>query len=373
LTFPSLAGAAVVWTATFESGTLSEFRGGVNLVQPNGTRKNVEVLGEQVYSGKFAGKITVHPDDTFTFNQNRADIGHPSTLTAQGAQVWLSGHYMMPADAQTRMEFAFFESNTSFLNAMDFWVEPRMGGGTNIVYGVGDLGRTVVWTGNFTIGVWHQVAIHVLWSTSATVGTVDVWFDGVQVVTDRKAQTSRDTNTLFFETGLHRRTPGTVTETIYLDDFIEADNFADAKIAPPIGSDAGVGDASNTGAGGSEAGGAGGAATDGGTSAGGTTGAGGATGAGTGGSTSVTGTGGSTSTGTGGSTSVTGTTGSATTGTAGGSTTSAGTTGTGSGAGPDAGSGCSCGVLRAGDDVPKWWAGALLLGGAIAARRRRRS
>src|SRR6267142_2507724 len=59
---PRSARAAIVWTATHESGNLSEWMSGPNPTKtlPGGVvRKNVEVLGEQVYSGKYACKITV--------------------------------------------------------------------------------------------------------------------------------------------------------------------------------------------------------------------------------------------------------------------------------------------------------------------------
>ena len=187
LASPRFARAAVVWTATFEKGDLSEWTPGINGTK--GTRKNVEVLGEKVYSGKYAGKITVHPDDTFTFDQNRVDIQHPSTLTAEGKDSWLSGHYMMPEDAKVRNQIGFYESNKSFQNVMDFWVAPKTGGGTTINFGVGFSAPTTPhWTADFTAGVWHQIAIHVHWSTNAANGTVDVWFDGAQVVTSCKAQ-----------------------------------------------------------------------------------------------------------------------------------------------------------------------------------------
>src|SRR6266478_58371 len=78
---PSPARATVVWTSTFEKGNLSEWTPGVNATK--GTRKNVEVLGEQVHSGSYACKITVHPDDLFSqYVQDRVDIQHQSTLTA---------------------------------------------------------------------------------------------------------------------------------------------------------------------------------------------------------------------------------------------------------------------------------------------------
>jgi MYXO-CTERM domain-containing protein len=254
---PGRARAMVVWTATFEKGDSSEWMPGTNPTK--GARKNFEVLGEQVYRGKFAGKITLHPDDLFgQYNQDRVDIQHQSTLTGEGKDMWISGHYMMPEDAKVRDEIAFFESNTSFQNVMDFWVDAKAGGGTTINFGVGFLGATKLWTADFTKGVWHQVAIHVLWSQNAQTGSVDVWFDGAQVVTAAKAKTKADGNTLFFQTGLHRKDPADFTEVIYFDDFIEADSMADAGIAAPTPEMGGGG----TGAGGmAGAAGAGGGST----------------------------------------------------------------------------------------------------------------
>jgi hypothetical protein len=228
------ARAAVVWKATFEKGDMSEWMPGTNAKGPDGVRENFQVLGEQVYRGKFAGKITLHPDDLFgQYKQDRVDIQHQSTLTGEGQSSWISGHYLMPEDAKVRNEIAFFESNVSYQNVMDFWVDAKAGGGTTINFGVGFLGATKLWTADFTKGVWHQIAIHVLWSTNAQTGSVDVWFDGQQVVTAAKAKTKADANTLFFQTGLHRKDPAEFTEVIYFDDFIEADNQADAAIAAP--------------------------------------------------------------------------------------------------------------------------------------------
>jgi len=276
--------AAVVWSATFEKGDSSEWMPGTNPKGPDGVRKNFEVLGEQVYRGKYAGKITLHPDDLFgQYKQDRVDIQHQSTLTAEGQNTWISGHYLMPEDAKVRNEIAFFESNVSYQNVMDFWVDAKPGGGTTINFGVGFLGATKLWTADFTKGVWHQIAIHVLWSTNASTGTVDVWFDGQQVVTAAKAKTKADGNTLFFQTGLHRKDPAEFTEVIYFDNFIEADSQADAAIAAPtpdpsgsVGGAGGVAGAAGAG-GGSTAGAAGsnsptgGTATTGGANTAGTT------------------------------------------------------------------------------------------------------
>jgi hypothetical protein len=254
---PSSALATVVWTADFEEGNLDEWTPGIN------NEGNVEVLGEQVYMGQYAGKITVHPEDTFTFEQNRVDIQHQSTLTAEGADTWISGYYYLPEDAKVRNNLGFFESNESYQNVMDFWVEPKQGGGTSLVFGVGFLGDTVLWTGDFTAGVWHQIAIHVHWSTNEQMGSVDFWLDGMQVVTGETAKTKADGNTLFFQTGMHRSEVGQFTETVYIDNFIEADSMADAQIMAPAmagGAGGAGGMAGSAGAGGTAMAGGGGVA-----------------------------------------------------------------------------------------------------------------
>jgi hypothetical protein len=135
---------------------------------------------------------------------------------------------------------------------------------------------------DFSIGKWHQVAIHIHWSTDPTKGVIDVWFDGQQVVTNYKTQTAADGNTLFFQTGLHRRSVANFTDTIYFDDFIEADALADAQIGAPTPGDGGAPpDAASADGGGDATGaaGAGGAAGIAGAGAGaGTAGAAGAAG-----------------------------------------------------------------------------------------------
>jgi Polysaccharide lyase len=242
LALPGAAQAAVAWTSTFEKGDLSEWTPGINATKTLAggmVRENVVVQEAQVYTGKYACEITVHPDDLFgQYVQDRVDIQHQSTLTGEGQDTWISGHYLMLADAGCRNEFAFWESNVSSTNVMDFWVEPKSEGGTGttINFGVGFLGATQLWSADFAIGKWHQVAIHVHWSTNAKLGSVDVWFDGQQVVTAYKAQTKADGNTLFYQNGLHRKVEEPFVDAIYFDDFIEADSFAEAKIGAPTAS-----------------------------------------------------------------------------------------------------------------------------------------
>src|SRR5258706_10560780 len=209
---PRPARAAVVWTATHEGGDLKEWGGGLNLTKtlPDKTvRNNAEILGEQVYAGKLACKITVHPDDTFgPYNQDRVDLSHRSTLTGEGKDSYLSGYYYLPEDSKTRTEILFYETDSSFRNWMDLWIEPKQGGGTTVKFGIesqgANLGSVLLWTGDFTPATWHQVAMHVHWSTNSQNGVVDVWFDGQPVITGHQHNTKFYNNAMFFNVVLTR-------------------------------------------------------------------------------------------------------------------------------------------------------------------------
>ncbi len=108
---------------------------------------------------------------------------------------------------------------------------------------VGFLGATQLWSADFAIGKWHQRGGFIVhWSTNPKLGSVDVWYDGKEVVTAYTFQTKPDQNTLFYQNGLHRKVQENFVDTIYIDDFIEADTFAEAQIAAPSdsGSDGGT-------------------------------------------------------------------------------------------------------------------------------------
>src|SRR4051812_30550893 len=151
------ARATVVWTAGMEKGDLSEWTSQTNGTKTLGdgtVRKNIIASGEKVYSGSYACKVTVHPDDTFgQYVQDRADTKHDSTLTGEGKDSYLSGYYFLPEDSKTRTEIAFYETKMTSRNWMDLWVEPKTGGGTKVTFGIesngADLGSVHVWTGDW--------------------------------------------------------------------------------------------------------------------------------------------------------------------------------------------------------------------------------
>jgi hypothetical protein len=225
--------AAVIWKADFETGDLTQWNGTTN--GSKGARKNIEFVADPVQQGKTAAKFTIHPDDTFGGGQQRVQVTRNQARTGEGQDTFMSWYVLVPADPLIRDNIAYWESNSSYQNMMTWWVAPKgaAGGGTTINYGTGALGRNKQWTADITLNKWHQLAVHIHWSVNAQMGSVQLYFDGAMVV-DVKVQTKADGNSLFFQAGYHRASVSPLIDSIYIDNFVEADNLAEI-LAPPTG------------------------------------------------------------------------------------------------------------------------------------------
>jgi hypothetical protein len=222
--------AGVVWKADFETGDISQFNGNINAT--NKDRKNIEIVSDPVRQGKSAAKLTIHSDDTFAARQMRVQLTRHSPRTAEGQDLYLSFYLRMNQAPLVRDNFAYWESDKSWRNMMTWWVEPKERGGATINFGTGNLGPNKHWTADFTLGRWHQMAMHILWSTDPQVGRIKLWYDG-KVVVDIRAQTKADANPMFFQPGLHRADRSSAVDTLFLDDFVESDTLADIGLVKP--------------------------------------------------------------------------------------------------------------------------------------------
>lgn len=145
--------------------------------------------------------------------------------------------YMYMKDApKDRDHFLYWEGSPPprYNNVMTWWVEPKKdGAGAFIKYGTGNLGRKGVhWEGNFTIGQWHQLAMHIHWSEDPKKGNAKLWWDG-DVVLDKKVQTKGPESVYFCQPGIHRDPHTKSVDTIYFDDFICATTLEEIEIRKP--------------------------------------------------------------------------------------------------------------------------------------------
>jgi hypothetical protein len=261
--------AAVTWKADFETKDLKQFSGSTNATK--GTRQNIEFVSDPVQQGMVAGKFTIHEDDIFSSTQMRVQITRNGARTGEGQDVFTSFYFRVASDPMVRANIAYWETSGSNRNMMTWWLVAKAGGGTTLNFGTGNLGSAKhLFTGDVTVGQWHQIAFHVHWSTSATTGNIVFWLDGKQVV-DEKTATKPDGNSLFFQAGIHRASRSTLVDTVFFDNFLEGDSVADIMIAPagpadPDGgapADAANSDAPVSGSGGAVGGGGGASATGG--------------------------------------------------------------------------------------------------------------
>jgi hypothetical protein len=135
-----------------------------------------------------------------------------------------------------RDNFFYWEGSPppGYNNVMTWWAEPKKdGSGTAIKYGTGNLGRKGVhWEGDFTIGRWHQLGMHIHWSEDPAKGNAKLWWDGVEVL-DKRVQTKGPQTVYFSQPGIHRDPHTKSVDTIYFDDIICATTLEEIKLQKP--------------------------------------------------------------------------------------------------------------------------------------------
>jgi hypothetical protein len=232
-----LASAKVIFKADFETGDLSEWDQTGTRSQ-NATARNVQVVSDIVQHGKYAAKFTIHEDDVFNARQLRVQVGGPKVTVEEGSETYMSFYIYMAEPPKDRDNFFYWEGTPppKYDNVMTWWVEPKEGGGTLIKYGTGNLGRDGThWAADFTVGRWHQLAMHIHWSENPDKGNVRLWFDGAQVL-DKKLKTKGAESIYFCQPGIHRSPHAASIDSIYFDDFILADTLEEVLgKAPGLG------------------------------------------------------------------------------------------------------------------------------------------
>lgn len=241
----SIATAQVSWRGDFETGNTSQYD---SLLNPTIMgRTYTTVVQDVVAGGRYAARIELHDDARWSNGLRRVEVHHSpqASRTAAGSTLFFAWSFRVPQALPTSPEqtIGYFESNTSYQQLMAFAVI-----GADLRFSTNRPTWRAHWTGRgvVTPNVWHRVAVRVLWSTDPQVGTVDVWFDGAQVVTGAHAATLADANPAFAQMGLLRGNVNfTDVPVIYLDEALEGSSLEavqglglDGGVAMPV--DAGV-------------------------------------------------------------------------------------------------------------------------------------
>jgi hypothetical protein len=226
------AAAEVLFRADFETGDFSQFGGVSRGAKPG----HAAVVTDVVHAGKYAGRFTIHEDDVFNARQLRVQVNGPRVTVKEGSDTFMSFYLFMKDPPKDRDNFFYWEGSPPprYQNVMTWWVEPRpAGAGTAVRFGTGDLGRNgVLWDGEFVVGRWHQLGMHVHWSEDPARGNVKLWWDGA-VVLDRRAKTKGPQSVYFCQPGIHRSPHTKSVDTVYFDDFLCATTLEEINLEKP--------------------------------------------------------------------------------------------------------------------------------------------
>jgi MYXO-CTERM domain-containing protein len=203
----------------------------------------VDVQSELVGEGRLAARIELHNDAVWPNGLKRVELQHlPAPgRTSEGATTFFAWSFYLPEALPEQYDQAigYWESNTSYQQVMAFNVQ-----GDDIVFATRRPSNVVQWQADdvVTAGEWHRIAMGITWSTNGAQGSVDVWFDGQQVVDGAVAQTLADGNPCFVQLGLLRDAfEFADVPVIVLDDAVEGDALDDVRPSdvPGVGGDDG--------------------------------------------------------------------------------------------------------------------------------------
>jgi hypothetical protein len=252
------ARAQEVWRGDFETGDTSQFDGELNGTV--GGSDQITLVEDPVTDGVHAARIELVNEAVWPNGLKRVELHHSpaSGRTDEGNETYFAWSFFLPETLPRDPEqtIGYWESDASYRQLMAFAVI-----GTDLRFSTNRPDWTEHWTGTgvITPGVWHRIAMHILFSEDAAVGTVDVWFDGVQVVTGAHASFLADANSAFTQIGLLRGAiEFTDAPVIFLDDAIEGDSLESVRpdalsAAPDAGTSADAGGSSDPDASSSDA------------------------------------------------------------------------------------------------------------------------
>lgn len=216
--------AAPVWVGDFEAGNLDEWN---FKLFPEYT----SIVDSPTIHGTKAARIELDNAAEWSNGLRRVELHHSPAegRTDEGAETYFAWSFYLPETLPTdpSHQIGYWESDNSYQQMMAFQVE-----GEHISFSTRRPQNNVQWQADnlATAGVWHRIALHIKWSKNAAQGYVDVWFDGIQVVTQGAAQTLADDNSHFTQVGLLRGDEDFQDKpVIIIDDAVEGDSLADVR------------------------------------------------------------------------------------------------------------------------------------------------
>lgn len=237
-----------IFTGNFDTGNASQWGNCQNRVYNGacrnwaGTQYMMQFTSAIKRQGSHAARFEIHDGDIPNFGGGeRTEVAGPTWNVGGGVEHWYAWSTMFDQN--------FTDETNKTYGVVDQWHDmsnssPPVGFYTDV--GTGQWGLRVnrqsspgnfidnaaIWKGSLAHGTWQDIKIHIKWSTSDSVGFVELWHNGVrQTFVGRCAGQTRcmgrtltpgGGDAVYFKQGIYRGSAATGTDVLFKDGFVAA-------------------------------------------------------------------------------------------------------------------------------------------------------
>ena len=218
------AHAAALWSSGFETNSLSEWDYELN---PEG----LSVVTDPVAAGQYALRAELTSETVWDNGIFRTELQYKPTKSrvSEGAETYFGWSIYLPAPLPAGdYQLGYYETGSTYNQVFSLHAE-----GADVALYVNHRGEGSPHkvAGVLTTGAWHRIVYHVKWSADPAIGFVDLWWDGVKVVTQAKGETFVDDDPAVIQLGLLKNPPAPPQAVVlYVDEAIDGEAYADVSL-----------------------------------------------------------------------------------------------------------------------------------------------
>ncbi len=220
LAAPLSANAAVVWRGDLATGDLSQWSG-TEVAASN----RLQVVTSPLRSGAHSMRVQVDSGDLVNGGCRAEAFAHTET---EGSERYYAWSTLFPSDYPVSSLWQVFtqwhHGGSTGSPPLSFDAESEQ---IKLIAN----GVTTLWSTPLLRGVWRDFVFHVKFSANASLGFVEVWLDGVQVLAKTSLATLYPGQTVYLKQGYYRSPSISGNQVLYHSGMIEGENLLD--VLPP--------------------------------------------------------------------------------------------------------------------------------------------
>lgn len=230
LALSTAARANVIWRGDYETNDLSQW------ASIEGITSRFTMVTSPVRQGKYALRLELRQGD-FINGGDRNEVDAPETCT-EGMERYYAWSTMFDLTYPSNPSWQVFTQWHHSGFTLSPPLEMDIHGEVISIGSAAPVGNDTIplWQAPLVRGVWHDFVVHVMWSADATVGFVELWYDGKLGLELRHHQTLYAGQTAYMKQGLYRDSTISPTAIVYHDGMVVGTTLADVApqlIAPP--------------------------------------------------------------------------------------------------------------------------------------------